>query len=125
MTIASYTIDYKTTLEQENTLNNYADKIISNLDLEEDTDYEKIFKIYNYICQTVHYDYTGLDDNTDLLEHTAYSAICQQKAVCNGYAQTLYKLFLKVSIDNRIVIETSYGIPHAWNIVKLDDMYYV
>lgn len=125
VTIAYYTIDYKTTLEQENTLDNYADKIISNLDLKEDTDYEKIFKIYNYICQTVHYDYAGLDDDTNLLEHTAYSAICQQKAVCDGYAQALYKLFLKVGIDNRIVIGTLYGVPHAWNIVKLDDMYYV
>lgn len=125
----TYSISYYDTAEQEEQLDDVVTEIISSLDLDDKTEYEKVECIYDYLCDHVEYDYDNLEDNEYLLKYTAYAALVDGKAVCQGYAEALYRLLLEAGIDNRIISGTavdSFGDEesHAWNIVRMEDAYY-
>lgn len=88
------------------------------------TDYEKIKTVYDWICANVIYDYVNLNDENYLLKHSAYAALVQRMAVCQGYSNLLYRMALEMGIDCRIITGVSHGENHSWNIVKLDGQYY-
>ncbi|MFR8181399.1 MAG: transglutaminase domain-containing protein [Dorea sp.] len=71
----------------------------------------------------VSYDYTNLDDDTYIQKYTAYAALIDKTAVCQGYASLLYRMVLDAGVDAR-VISGDAGGPHAWNIVRLNGKYY-
>ena len=57
--------------------------------------------------------------------NTVYGALCDGYAQCEGYAFAFDFLCSKAGIDCFTVSGTnSEGALHAWNIVKLDDMWY-
>jgi len=57
--------------------------------------------------------------------NTVYGALCDGYAQCEGYAFAFDYLCSKADIDCFTVSGTnSEGALHAWNIVKLDDMWY-
>jgi hypothetical protein len=127
-TVYNYTfecaITYYTTLEQEKELDEELTKIMNNLNLDQLSDYEKIKAIYDYICSNVKYDYSHLNDKDYFLQFTAYAALINKTAVCQGYANLFYRMALEAGIDARIIPGTGNGGKHAWNIVKLNDKYY-
>ena len=85
------------------------------------TDYEKELAIHDYIVKNCSYGYTEYDtDNA----YRAYGALVQHKAVCNGYAEAFSLLLTCVGIDNHIMTGYADGDLHAWNRVKLDDVWY-
>jgi hypothetical protein len=120
----TYNVTYYTTLEQEEEVNAAVTSIISSLNLEDADTYEKIQKIYDYICNNVTYDYDNLENDEDFLKYTAYAALSRKTAVCQGYSTLLYRLLLEAGIDNRIIIGTANGGVHSWNIVKIGNYYY-
>lgn len=120
-----YNMNYFTTLEQEKELDKKVGEILQSLDLENDSDYQKVKKIYNYLCSNVTYDYAGLEDDSSLIEHSAYAALVNNTAVCQGYALSLYRLLLTEGIDCRYISGVSRNESHAWNIVKLNEIYYL
>ena len=79
--------------------------------------------IYDYICSNVTYDHDNLNDKSYSLKYTAYAALINKTAVCQGYASLFYRLALDAGVDTR-VISGEAGGPHAWNIVKLNGKYY-
>jgi hypothetical protein len=81
-----------------------------------DSTYDKIKTIYDYLAKSITYDYNDTSD----LPYTAYDAIINGKAVCQGYATLFYRILLDYGIENRIVVSTT----HAWNLVKVGDVYY-
>jgi len=91
------------------------------------TDYDKALFVHDWLCDTVNYD-EGVDD---LPVHTAYGALVDKKAVCDGYANAYVYLLGKLDITECYLIggdtvgnDTPYG--HAWNLVELDGAaYYV
>jgi len=122
-----WTADYYTTATQEAEVTEEIERVLDSLGVknEEVSDYEKIIRIYNYICENIVYD-TGHVCNDDCrLMHTAYAAIIQKKAVCQGYAVLLYRMLEEVGIDTRVVFGISHGENHTWNISKLDSYYYL
>lgn len=121
-----YTLTYNDSRDQEDEVDAKAEEILEGLELTDKTEYEKILAIHNYICKNVKYE----DEETDNdISHTAYGALIEGRAVCQGYAAALYRLLLEAGIDNRIILgrgvsqEGDEG-PHAWNIVKLEGDYY-
>ena len=62
------------------------------------------------ICSNVSYNYNDYDK-------TAYGAVMNGKAVCNGYAMLTGMLLNAVGVPTLCV----HGIDHAWNKVCLDD----
>lgn len=111
---------------------------LAELDLDGLSDYEKAAAIYGFICDTVVYDNESYQEYLERYpldetwmnytqEFTAYGAL-QGKAVCQGIAQLLYRMLLEEGIDCRVIAGRSYsyktGDDHAWNIVKIGDVYY-
>lgn len=121
----TYDFTYYSTKAQENELDKKVDEIIKGLNLNGNSDYEKIVKIYDYMCENVTYDWEGLEDSTIDTEYSAYAALCENSAVCQGYSSAVYRLMLTAGIDCRIIIGSYNGDPHAWNIVKLNGKYYL
>ncbi len=119
----TYKVTYYTTNGQESELDSEVEKVIDGFGFNEDTsDYQKIKTIYDYIC--ANYDNGNLDDAGDTLKSTAYAALINKTAVCQGYASLLYRLLLECGIDARIISGTANGENHVWNIVKYGDSYY-
>jgi transglutaminase/protease-like cytokinesis protein 3 len=122
--------DYYTTPEQEQEVTQKIQEILRDFDFKKNTsDYDKIRKIYDYIYQNVDYDLIHKKNKYYHLKSTAYGALKYHHAVCQGYAVLLYRLLRESGIDTRIITGTA-QFPdgttefHAWNIVKIDDLYY-
>ena len=69
---------------------------------------------------------------SDTNAHNAYGALCEKKAVCEGYAESLQYLLQRAGIQSIEVFgygitnpETKEGENHAWNIVRIDGEYYL
>ena len=89
------------------------------------SDYEKAKKLHNVLIGWVEYDHKAAEENSaNSLSHTAYNAIVNHSAVCDGYARAYQYLLYKVGILSHII--TGYGQSgtspenHAWNMVWLD-----
>lgn len=113
--VLMYELEYLTTYEQELMLYEAVDQAIINMGLNKPgvSGYEKIVAVYRYISQNVVYDDT-------YQRYTAYHAMIEKCAVCQGYA-TLFYLFMR-KLD--VPVEYVSGISektkgrHGWNIVK-------
>ena len=119
----SYDVSYLSSLEQEEKVDEEVSNLLKSLDLSNKTDYQKVKAIYDYICSNVTYDHDNLNDESYSLKYTAYAALINKTAVCQGYASLFYRLALDAGVDTR-VISGEAGGPHAWNIVKLNGKYY-
>lgn len=119
-----YFVDYFTTEDQEEELDVAVEELLEELDLENATDYQKVKGVYDWLCQNVTYDYTHMNDEDYLLCHSAYAAIIDRTAVCQGYATAMYRLLLELDVDVRYVGGIGNGGSHGWNIVKLGTKYY-
>lgn len=111
---------YYTTAEQEQTVTTKINSLMASLKLNGKSEYEKIYAIYDWICSNVTYDYPHLNDSSYFLQYTAYGALIDKTAVCQGYAVLLYRMALMAGLNARLV--TSDG--HAWNIVQIDGLWY-
>lgn len=123
MTI-TYTYTYYTTSEQEAALDEKVDEVLTDLDVTNKNDYQKIRATYDYICEHTVYDYDNLEDDEYKLKYTAYAALIDGKAVCQGYALLFYRLALELGVDSRLISGTGNGGAHGWNITELNDVYY-
>ena len=123
----SYTITYDTTQNQENKVEEKIDELFTAWDAEcgfyDLSDYEQVKVIYDYICENVVYDYDNLLNLNYTLKYSAYAALINGTAVCQGYANLFYRMALEAGIDTRIIVGDGGG-PHSWNIVDLGEKYY-
>lgn len=118
----TFTPSYKTTFAQEDEFKYKLNNVMASLDLTNKTSYERVKSIYDYICTNVSYDNENPDDYD--LKYTAYSALINKKAVCQGYACLFYIMCKEANIPVRIIAGYGQNQRHAWNIVKLDNYYY-
>ena len=116
--------------DREQQLQDKIKEIVTNFDIEGKSDEEKIFVVYNFICQNVVYDWQATNDITSWdgtslgYGQFAFEALCQNKAVCAGIAKAVYRLMTQLNIECYYVTGKSDGLPHAWNIVKVNEKYY-
>lgn len=115
---------YRTTIEQRDFVDQKVDEIINSFNFTPSTNtYTKVKTVYDYVCENVTYS----EDTSDDIVYSAYSALNDGNAVCQGYAQLLYKFYTKLGIPCRVVPGYGYEIKtvsHGWNIVKLGSYYY-
>ena len=110
---------YYTTAAQEKKVSDRIDELFEEFDLPDDaSEYTIIRTVYDYICSHVRYDYIHRD-SYDLM-YTAYAALIDGVAVCQGYASLLYAMLLHEGVDARVVT----SIDHGWNIARIGDLYY-
>lgn len=75
---------------------------------------ERAGAYFLWLCGSCMYDYYGTEETS--LSHTAYGALVNGRAVCDGYTG-LYNLLLKLeSIECRAL----YNTEHIWTVAVLD-----
>lgn len=121
-----YDLSYYADAEQEAEVDKKVTEIMEELDLENKMDYEKVCAIRDYICDNVEYEVPA--DSNDI-GRTAYGALIEGRALCQGYSVSLYRLLLEAGIDNRIIFGEGVAPDgttgaHTWNIVELYGKYY-
>lgn len=84
------------------------------------TAYEKELALHDYLVEHVEYDTTRSGEDC----HTAYGALINGTAVCDGYAESFQTLMEMVGIQCHRVVGTGNQEPHSWNIVLLDGAWY-
>lgn len=114
--VIRYTINYRITKSYNDTSLNKARSIASGFG---GSDANKIKKIHDYLVQHVDYIDGG---------YTAYNALIDHGAVCEGYALAFYEMCKFAGVDCRVVTGTAYGSRgegnHAWNVVKSGGTWY-
>lgn len=108
------------------------DKVISSMNLEGKSDYEKFKAITYWITSHVKYDdYYAVRDNSSMTPGTKYphdltGAVLDGYSVCDGYASVFYYMAnaagLKTLFDDGISNDNR--VRHAWNLVEIDGTYY-
>ena len=81
------------------------------------SDYEKELALHDYLTSHCRY---GTDNPSKPMYHTAYGALVNHVAVCEGYAYALELMLNCVGIDCRYIA----GGRHAWNQVKINGEWY-
>ena len=80
---------------------------------------------YEYVCGTVKYDKPHRKNPYYHLCSTAYAALVQHTATCQGYCVTLYRLLREQGIDCRIITGSAGEERlHAWVIARVGDSWY-
>jgi fibronectin type 3 domain-containing protein len=97
---------------------------MSELNLSKKTDLEKIRAIYRYITQNVTYDYAHENDSSYYLQNTAYGALVNGTACCQGIANLQYRMLKEAGLECHIVAGTASGLRHAWVVVNVDGSNY-
>ncbi len=88
------------------------------------TDFEKELAIHDALVDHVtYYEYENIND-IPAIKHTAYAALVEKEAVCDGYSKAFKMLLEEVGIESQIICGKADNISHAWNIVKIEDEYY-
>lgn len=77
------------------------------------SNFEKAAWAFDYIVEHVAYDY-------DYANYTAYEALKEKKAVCQGIVKLYYVMAIELGLNCRIVS----GGNHAWNLVELEGKWY-
>ncbi|WP_026524057.1 MULTISPECIES: leucine-rich repeat protein [unclassified Butyrivibrio] len=111
---------------------NYADQMRSSGLVNSSNPAQTVLNAHDFFISRVSFNYpvsynsgnSGYYNNA----HTAYGALCEGSAVCDGYA-TGYALLLKeLGIEAKVVTGAVYASGsvggHAWSMVKLDGEWY-
>lgn len=96
-----------------NSVFNEFDTLKKQVDKPNYTDYDKTLAAHDVVCKIL--DYKSGD-----YDQSVYSAIVQRKTVCAGYSELMAMLLNASGVDCTVVASQS----HAWNVVKLNDVYY-
>lgn len=111
---------YNSTLEEEAAVAEKIDSIIASLDVDGKDEYEKIKAVYDYFITNV--DYSEEFDRSEI--YTAYGALVENDAVCQGYIQAMYRILTDIGISCRAVMGEGNGGDHVWCKAGIDGTYY-
>lgn len=116
---------------QSNLMDQLANDIIEEIINDQMTDEEKVKIIHDYLANHIIYDPNPIGENDFKdISHTAYGALIDGVAVCDGYAEAYKYLLDKVNIENVLIFGESDeegnfegAVNHAWNLIKIDGAY--
>ncbi len=105
-------------------LNKKADAVVK-IAKTKKTQAERVIYLHDYLVNSTEYDTENyLKDSVPESSFTAYGALIKGTAVCDGYAKALKILLNKAGIWAVRVTGEGKGVPHAWNLVKVDGKYF-
>lgn len=115
-------VQYYEDARQLEEVNKRVAELLPKLELEKKSRYKKIKKIHDFVVNYLQYSHGGA------YPYSAYGALTEGSAVCQGYAQLMYKLLMVAGIPCKTVTGKVYmnGImeDHVWNVVKLKGKWY-
>jgi len=110
-------IAYRETVEQTHEVERMVNKLLPTIVTPSMSDRDKVKAIHDWIVLNLSYDQS-------LSRYTAYEALKEKLAVCQGYSLLLYLMLDKSGIENRIIEGEVDTGSHVWNLVKLDNRWY-
>lgn len=96
--------------------------IINECIISDMNDFDKELALHDYIITHCIYKDGDFPQGDDV--YTAYGALVNGEAVCNGYAEAFKLLLDCVGVESRVVAGTGNGINHAWNMVFINGEWY-
>lgn len=122
-----YTFTYLSDAAEEEAVAERLKTVMPSLSLDGMTEAGKTRAIYRWITENVTFD-----EWDDRMAYSAYGALIHGRAVCQGFANLFYRMALTAGLDVRIISGTGMNGgpgsdasgPHAWNIVRIGDLYY-
>ncbi len=110
--------------EREQAVYDKAKTVLSEVIKKGMSDYDKEEAIHDYIVKNCIYkkESEGSKAGSDI--YTPYGVLIDGAAVCNGYAETMYLLLNACGIECQVVVGKAENENHAWNIVKIDGVWY-
>ena len=82
--------------------------------------YEIELELHDMLCKKAEYS----DDKNDPMIYSAYGAIVNSKALCEGYSKAMQLLLSRFGITAVSLTGTVKGEGHMWNAVLLDGEWY-
>lgn len=89
-----------------------------------DSDFYKELYIHDFIIGRCDYDNKVDNINDSWSVFTAYGALVDRKAVCEGYSKATKLLLNKNGISCRLITGKSGNVLHMWNMVKINNDWY-
>lgn len=87
------------------------------------TSEEKALAVHDYLVLECEYDKERLDNETlPDISHSAYGALVNKIAVCDGYAKAYSSILEELGISSTVV--SSGSMNHAWNQVSINGEWY-
>lgn len=131
VSISVNNMNRKITSEEIKKLDEFTDKFIHLFDGK--SDYEKIYMAYSYISNNAIYQNTGSFEKLVDGYTSAYDVLIDHKTVCIGSSTAFSYLMDKLGIESFIVDHIgyydeatgTYSSTHTFNVVKLDQKYYI
>ncbi len=115
----NYRFDRSTAEKMSDTLDKKIDKIVKGSE-NLTTDYEKELYFHDCVCDMTVYN----EDTFGKMGDTAYSALIDGEAICEGYSRAMQLLLDRVGIRNYLVVGDGVNEEgteaHMWNIVEID-----
>lgn len=119
----NYRFDSSTAEKMSNALDEKIDEIVEDAE-KLTTDYEKELYFHDYVCDVTVYT----DETFGEMGDTAYSALIDGKAICEGYSRAMQLLLERAGIRNYLVVGDGVSEDgteaHMWNIVEIDGKNY-
>lgn len=83
--------------------------------------FEIELQLHDILCERITY---YEDEKNDPMLWTAYGALVNGSAVCEGYARAYQLLLYEFGINNTLATGTTNGTGHMWNIVNINGANY-
>lgn len=81
---------------------------------------QRALAIHDYLSGSVVYDAESLNARVPYIHsHTAYGAIVEKKAVCEGISYAFCHLAKRAGLDVTVVNGVAKNEDHAWNMIRL------
>lgn len=117
ITLSTLQFQFRTNFQNEQLFRREVASVTSRIVHRCKSDYEKIKAIYQYIIDHVVYDYS-------FSNYSAYHALIEKNAVCEGVALLFYSMIRHTEVPVRIIYGYGKNDKHCWNIVMLDNKWY-
>ncbi|MGI6279449.1 MAG: transglutaminase domain-containing protein [Acutalibacteraceae bacterium] len=112
----SYTVPKAERAKMQKKLDEVVEQILKNSDGYKGDFYKEQY-FNDYLCENVEYVRDGL------LVGTAYGALVENKAQCEGYSKAFKLLCNSVGIECDLVCGVAEGEGHMWNVVNIDGVH--
>lgn len=113
----TYNFNYLESKQQTDIVDQKVENVLKEMDIEKQSNYDKIKLIHDYIVVNCSYDLSTK-------KNSAYACLVERYSACQGYATLTYKMMVEAGIPCRVISGKGLNESHAWNIVQLNGEWY-